>query len=125
VAQLYSPRKPASACTQSATIPKPGPLLALARDLKKFCDEEARGVSDLPIDRIAQAVQPTPVQRNALDDLKDASIKAAEELKVGCPTYQTLTPTGRVEAMEKTAGRDPRRGEDLSGASREILQFAE
>jgi hypothetical protein len=101
VAQLYSPRKPARACTQSATIPKPGPFVALARDLTKFCDEEARGVSDLPIDRIAQAVQPTPVQRNALDDLKDASIKAAEELKVGCPTYQTLTPTGRVEAMEK------------------------
>jgi LTXXQ motif family protein len=71
------------------------------RDLTKLCDQEARGVSDLPIDRIAQAVQPTPVQRSALDDLKDASIKAAEELKVGCPSYQTLTPTGRVEAMEK------------------------
>jgi hypothetical protein len=27
--------------------------------------------------------------------------KAAKGLKVNCPTYQTLTPTGRVEAMEK------------------------
>jgi LTXXQ motif family protein len=27
--------------------------------------------------------------------------KAAEDLKVSCPSYQTLTPTGRVEAMEK------------------------
>jgi hypothetical protein len=26
---------------------------------------------------------------------------AAERLKVDCPTYQTLTPTGRVEATEK------------------------
>jgi LTXXQ motif family protein len=26
---------------------------------------------------------------------------AAEDLKVNCPTYQTLTPTGRVEAMEE------------------------
>jgi LTXXQ motif family protein len=25
----------------------------------------------------------------------------AEGLKVSCPSYQTLTPTGRVEAMEK------------------------
>jgi LTXXQ motif family protein len=33
--------------------------------------------------------------------LKDASVKAADRLKTGCPTYQTLTPTGRVEAMEK------------------------
>jgi len=71
------------------------------RDLTKFCDEEARDVSELPIDRIAQTVQPTPVQRSALDELKDASIKAAEELKIGCPTYQTLTPTGRLEVMEK------------------------
>jgi LTXXQ motif family protein len=70
-------------------------------DLTKFCDEKAPGVTDLPIDRIAQAVQPTPAQRATLDELKDASVKAAEGLKVNCPTYQTLTPTGRVEAMEK------------------------
>ena len=71
------------------------------RDLTKFCDEKTPSVTDLPIDRIAQAVQPTPPQRAALDALKDASIRAAERLKVDCPTYQTLTPTGRVEAMEK------------------------
>jgi hypothetical protein len=71
------------------------------RDLTKFCDEKAREVSDLPIDRIGQAVQPTPAQRATLDELKDASVKAAEGLKTSCPTYQTLTPTGRVEAMEK------------------------
>src|SRR5262249_46795312 len=28
-------------------------------------------------------------------------VKAGERLKTGCPTYQMLTPTGRVEAMEK------------------------
>src|SRR5262249_45093657 len=71
------------------------------RDLTKFCDEKTPGVADLPIDRIAQAVQPTPAQRAALDELQDASVKAAERLKVDCPSYQTLTPTGRVEAMEK------------------------
>jgi hypothetical protein len=71
------------------------------RDLTKFCDEKAPGVTDLPIDRIAQAVQPTPAQRAALAELKDASVKAAEGLKTSCPTYQTLTPAGRIEAMEK------------------------
>jgi hypothetical protein len=71
------------------------------RDLTKFCDEKTPGVTDLPIDRIAQAVQPTPAQRATLDELKDVSVKAAERLKTDCPTYQTLTPTGRVEAMEK------------------------
>jgi LTXXQ motif family protein len=71
------------------------------RDLTKFCDERSPGVTDLPIDRIAKAVQPTPAQRSALDELKDASARAAEGLKANCPTYQSLTPTGRVEAMEK------------------------
>ena len=71
------------------------------RDLTRFCDEKAPGVTDLPIDRIDQAVQSTPAQRAALDELRDASVKAAEGLKVNCPAYQTLTPTGRVEAMEK------------------------
>jgi hypothetical protein len=71
------------------------------RDLSKFCDERTPGVTDLPIDRIAQAVQPTQVQRAALDELKDASTKAADALKANCPGYQALTPTGRVEAMEK------------------------
>jgi LTXXQ motif family protein len=71
------------------------------RDLTKFCDERSPGVTDLPIDRIAKAVQPTPEQRGALDELKDASARAAEGLKANCPTSQSLTPTGRVEAMEK------------------------
>jgi hypothetical protein len=71
------------------------------RDLTKFCDERTPGVTDLPIDRIAQAVQPTPAQRTALDEVKDASARAAEALKASCPSYQALTPTGRVEAMEK------------------------
>ena len=71
------------------------------RDLTKWCDEKTPGLTDLPIDRIAQAVQPTPVQRASLDELKDVSVKAGERLKTDCPAYQTLTPTGRVEAMEK------------------------
>ena len=71
------------------------------RDLTKFCDERTPGVTDLPIDRIAQAVHPTAAQRTALDEVRDASAKAAEALKASCPTYQALTPTGRVEAMEK------------------------
>jgi LTXXQ motif family protein len=71
------------------------------RDLATFCDERTPGVTDLPIDRIAAAVQPTPEQQASLDELKDASAKAAEGLKADCPTYQALTPTGRIEAMEQ------------------------
>jgi LTXXQ motif family protein len=70
-------------------------------DLANLCAEKTPGATDLPIDRIAQAVQPTRTQRPALDELKDASVKAAERLNTECPAYQTLTPPGRVEAMEK------------------------
>jgi hypothetical protein len=48
------------------------------RDLTKFCDERSPEATDLPIARIGQAVQPTSVQRPAFDELKDASVKAAE-----------------------------------------------
>jgi hypothetical protein len=70
-------------------------------DLAKLCGEKTPGATNLPIDRIAQAVQPTPTQRPALDELQDAAVKAAEWLNTECPAYQTLTPTGRVAAMEK------------------------
>jgi hypothetical protein len=66
-----------------------------------LCENWKSSLTQWTIDRIGQAVQPTPGQRAALDELKDASVKAAEGLKVSCTAYQTLTPTGRVEAMEK------------------------
>jgi hypothetical protein len=70
-------------------------------DLTRLCNERGPGVADLPIDRIAQTVQPNEVQRALLDELKAASAKAGEDLKASCPTYRALTPTGRVEAMQQ------------------------
>ena len=71
------------------------------RDLAAFCNARAPGVTDLPIDRIAEAVQPSESQRAALDALREASTNAAASLKTDCPTYQVLTPVGRTEAMEQ------------------------
>ncbi len=71
------------------------------RALTKFCRERAPAVTDLPFDRIAQTTQPTSAQRSALDELKNVSAKSAEGLKANCPIYAAVTPTGRIEAMEK------------------------
>ena len=71
------------------------------RDLVAFCNARAPGVTDLPIDRIAEAVQPSESQRAALDALREAATNAAGSLKTDCPTYQVLTPVGRTEAMEQ------------------------
>jgi hypothetical protein len=74
------------------------PVAQEQRELTRLCTSRSELFS---IDRIAQAVQPTDAQRGALDELKAASAKAADLVHADCPTYQALTPTGRVEAMEK------------------------
>jgi hypothetical protein len=71
------------------------------RDLVALCKAQAPGVTDLPIDRIAQALQASESQRAALEELREASTKAAASLKAECPSYQVLTPVGRTEAMEQ------------------------
>ena len=89
----------------NAVVPTDG--AAAGRDQQNFaklCDGRSPGIIDLPIDRIAQAVQPSEPQGVALDELKNASLKAADTLQAKCPTYRALTPVGRVEAMEHRLG---------------------
>jgi hypothetical protein len=71
------------------------------RDLMRLCMERSPGITDLPIERIVQTVRPTDAQRVSFEELRVASAKAADGLKGNCPVYQALTPTARVEAMEK------------------------
>src|SRR5260221_593269 len=71
------------------------------RRAAEACSADAAQLTDWPIERISEIVQPTAAQWAALDELKDTSVKAAQRLETECPAYQTLTPTGRVEAMEK------------------------
>jgi hypothetical protein len=66
-----------------------------------ICGEQLSGLTDLPIERIAQTVQPNESQRAALDDLKTAGAQAVEILHAACPTDLPSTPLGRLEAMEK------------------------
>jgi len=46
-------------------------------------------------------VSPNDQQRVALDDLANASVKAAQIIKAGCPTSVAFTPTGRLAAMQQ------------------------
>jgi uncharacterized protein YicC (UPF0701 family) len=69
-------------------------------DLTRTCSAGA-GITDVPIQRIAQVVRPTDTQRAALDELKNATANAAASVKANCPSYTALTPVGRVELMEQ------------------------
>src|SRR5262249_20571597 len=57
--------------------------------------------ASLPVDQVRQAVQPSPEQRGALDALDQASQRASEQLKTVCASDQSLTPPGRLQAMER------------------------
>jgi histone H3/H4 len=66
-----------------------------------LCSGQTAGLTDWPIERIAQTVEPNDAQRAVLDELKDATARALEILKTACPTALPSTPTGRIEAMRQ------------------------
>jgi hypothetical protein len=73
---------------------------AMAEQLAPFCGNDSRGIADLPIDQIQDAIQPNDEQRAALDDLANASIKAAQDIRAACPTQVPLTAPARLAAMQ-------------------------
>jgi LTXXQ motif family protein len=68
--------------------------------LSQMCGEDSRDIAGLPIDQIQQAIQPNDAQRTALDDLGNASVKAAQGIKTACPTQISLTAPNRLAAMQ-------------------------
>jgi ABC-type transporter MlaC component len=70
-------------------------------DLTQVCSTRAAQPTGLPSERIAQILQLDDNQRAALDQVKSASAKAADILSQNCAQDQSLTPTGRLAAMEQ------------------------
>jgi hypothetical protein len=68
--------------------------------LVQMCGEDSRNIAGLPIDQIQQALQPNDDQRAALDELANASVKAAQDIKAACPTQIASTAPGRLAAMQ-------------------------
>jgi histone H3/H4 len=66
-----------------------------------LCSGQTAGLTDWPIERIAQTVNPDAAQRAILDELKDATARALDILQAACPTALPSTPTGRIEAMRQ------------------------
>jgi hypothetical protein len=64
-----------------------------------LCSGQTAGLTDWPIERISQTVEPNDDQRAILDELRDATAQALGQLKAACPTALPSTPTGRIEAM--------------------------
>ncbi len=46
-------------------------------------------------------MNPNEEQRHLLDDLANASLRAAQVIRESCPTRVSLAPTGRLDAMQR------------------------
>ena len=69
--------------------------------LARMCGADSGDVAGLPIDKIQQAINPNDEQRAALDELGNASVKAAETIRAACPSEPALTAPARLAAMEQ------------------------
>ncbi|HWX33337.1 MAG TPA: Spy/CpxP family protein refolding chaperone [Steroidobacteraceae bacterium] len=65
----------------------------------QICSSQEQGLTDFPIERIAQQVDPGQHQQALLDDLKAATTQAVSILQAACPSELPSTPTGRIAAM--------------------------
>jgi hypothetical protein len=77
----------------------PERMARLRQGISQSCNEEAGEVIGWPIDQIQSAVQPDQQQRQVLDDLGNAIVKASDEIRAHCITDVAFTPTGRVDQM--------------------------
>jgi ABC-type transporter MlaC component len=64
-----------------------------------LCSGQTAGLTDWPIERIAQTVVLDDAQHGALDQVRNATARALDVLKAACPTELPSTPTGRIAAM--------------------------
>jgi hypothetical protein len=90
-----------SAGVAASTASRARPAAPARPDLAQVCSGQTTQVTSVPIDRIDQVLHLSGDQRNALGDLNDASAKAADILSKNCPQDTSLTPPGRIAAMEQ------------------------
>ena len=70
--------------------------------LPQLCGGDDSGeIAGLPVDQIAQAIQPNEVQRAALDDLANALTSAARMIRASCPTQTAFTAPDRLAVMQQ------------------------
>jgi len=84
----------------SAYLPQ-GRRRARTAPLGELCGSDRREIAGLPVDQIADAVQPTEAQVQTLDELGKASIQASDTIRASCPAQVAATAPGRLAAMQQ------------------------
>jgi hypothetical protein len=75
---------------------------ARAKDVNigELCTSQA-GFTNVPAERIASSIELTDAQKEELEKLKAASVKASDGLKASCPTAVPDTLDGRLDAAQQ------------------------
>ena len=63
--------------------------------------EPVAGYRERTFQHIERVVRPTEAQRASLDDLRSASARATDMLRIACAGARPATPTGRLDAIGK------------------------
>jgi len=69
-------------------------------EIDRLCKRREAASQALPIDRITRTLHLNADQDAALKELDQTTAKAADLMQTNCQPAQTLTPTGRLAAME-------------------------
>jgi hypothetical protein len=69
--------------------------------LAQMCGDDNGEFAGFPVNQIQQAIQLNDAQRAALDDVGNASAKAAQTIKSACPADISLTAPNRLAVMQQ------------------------
>ncbi len=78
-----------------------GAAPANGTNLAQMCGEDNRDIAGLPIEEFDKAIGPGDAQHAALEDLANASVKAAQIIRSACPADIALTAPNRLAAMQQ------------------------
>ena len=72
--------------------------------LQQLCGDDRSEMAGLPVDQIAQAIQPNEAQRAALNDLANALSSAVQIIRASCPAQAAFTAPDRLSVMQQRIG---------------------
>jgi hypothetical protein len=74
---------------------------SVASQAADACKQPKQGLTNLPIEKIEDVLNPTDAQEAELKKLRDATNKAVSIMQTACPDETPMTPPGRLNVMEK------------------------